>query len=245
MELLQFERAAVGFYISGHPLDRYQQDIKRFTSHDTSDVKGMKDKPWSNSNRRRGPKVTMAGIIANYRERMTKSGTGMMAFFELEDLKGRVEVIVWPKVYASIPEEVLHTDEPILIQGNVRPRQQNRKQDSRNDQGEEQVGPSDEEQKIHYALYPDKIMLLSQVRMEKFHRLQISVLSSELLADKTAKLAELFRGYPGECAVSIAVKDPARWETIMDLPSRFNVIPNDHLVSRIENLFGRDVVSFL
>ncbi|MCD6499857.1 MAG: DNA polymerase III subunit alpha [Deltaproteobacteria bacterium] len=244
MELLQFERAAVGFYISGHPLDRYQQDIKHFITHDATDVEDMMGSPWLN-HRRRWAKVRMAGIITKYRERMTKSGSGMMAFFELEDLKGRVEVLVLPKVYASIPEDVLHTEEPILIQGHLRSRQQNRKQNARNDQTEEHGEQTDEEQQVHYVLYPDKIMLLSQVRMEKFHRLQISVLSSELVPNKTAKLAELFRSTPGECAVSIAVQDPTRWETILDLPSRFNVTPNDHLVSRIENLFGREVVLFL
>src|SRR5262249_45404528 len=73
-ETLKRERGSLGFYLSGHPLDRYANEVARMTTTTTSGLADMRD----------GTEVTLAGVIEGYRERVPKMG-GRIAFFELED----------------------------------------------------------------------------------------------------------------------------------------------------------------
>ena len=67
-ELLAFEKEALGFYISGHPLDRYAGEIRRFTNATAANCieKGER------------AEVILAGVVADYQERPMKSGAGQV-----------------------------------------------------------------------------------------------------------------------------------------------------------------------
>src|SRR5205814_5471107 len=78
-EMLVRERQSLGFYVSGHPLERYLRGdsaLGRFEAKPTSEVAGMSD--WA--------VVRLCGMVEGYREKMFKDGGGKIAFFELEDL---------------------------------------------------------------------------------------------------------------------------------------------------------------
>ncbi|MCC6808382.1 MAG: DNA polymerase III subunit alpha [Deltaproteobacteria bacterium] len=107
-ERLKREKGALGFFLSGHPLDRYKDDLKRLINCSTQDLmaKGMR------------ADVTLAGVVSAMRERPLKDGSGRMAFLTLEDLYGTCEVLVFSKCYADC-EMVLKADEPILVKGQV------------------------------------------------------------------------------------------------------------------------------
>ena len=98
----------LGFYISGHPLDRYLGEIKKFTNATTANCieKGVR------------AEVTLAGIVANYQERPMKSGAGKYAFFTLEDHFGQIEFIVNSKKVEEY-REILGKDDPLLVFGTV------------------------------------------------------------------------------------------------------------------------------
>ena len=104
---LSFEKEALGFFITGHPLDRYSHDMKRFASLDTAGLGEVPDRS----------EVRICGIVAGLKESMTKRGD-RMGFATLEDLLGSVEVVVFPEVYAK-SGECLKTEEPLLVTGNV------------------------------------------------------------------------------------------------------------------------------
>jgi DNA polymerase-3 subunit alpha len=110
IQKLAHEKESLGFYISGHPLQRYIKDVKRFASHSTTNLGDIKNgrKP-----------VSVAGVVEGYRERSTKSGSGRIAYFALADLNGKVDVIVFPRDYEKA-SEILPTDEPILVKGQIR-----------------------------------------------------------------------------------------------------------------------------
>ena len=80
-ELLAFEKESLGFYISGHPLDSFARDIKRFSNATTANCIS------------RGPRaeVTIAGVVVEYQERSIKNSNGKYAFFKLEDQAGQME----------------------------------------------------------------------------------------------------------------------------------------------------------
>ncbi|WP_243371734.1 DNA polymerase III subunit alpha [Geotalea sp. SG265] len=104
---LNQEKEALGFYITGHPLDRYSAQIKKFASVHTSDFAEIKDKT----------EVKICGIVVARKEFITKKGD-KMAFVTLEDLHGSVEVVVLAKVYSRVAE-FLGGDDPILVSGTV------------------------------------------------------------------------------------------------------------------------------
>ncbi|MSM40766.1 MAG: DNA polymerase III subunit alpha [Geobacter sp.] len=104
---LGFEKESLGFFITGHPLDRYSQDMKRFTSADTSSLAEIAD----------GKDVRICGIVVALKEMITKKGD-RMGFATIEDLVGTVEVVVFPEPYAKAAE-LLKTDEPLVVSGTV------------------------------------------------------------------------------------------------------------------------------
>ncbi len=105
--LLNQEKEALGFFITGHPLGRYEQDIKRLASTDTASMGELADKS----------EVRLCGIVVGLKELLTKKGD-RMAFITLEDLLGSVEVVVFADIYATAVE-YLKSDDPILVTGTL------------------------------------------------------------------------------------------------------------------------------
>ena len=105
--LLSYEKEILGFYVTGHPLARYSDSIKRFATCGASELSERTDKE----------QVRVCGIISGIKELITKKGD-RMAFVTLEDLSGSVEVIVFPEVYTA-SMDLLKGDDPLLISGEL------------------------------------------------------------------------------------------------------------------------------
>ena len=106
-EMLRAEREALGFYITAHPLDKYESDLKRFT---TATCEGLPDKSDQS-------KVTLGGVIQRLQLKNSRKGDRYAAF-TLEDKSGTVEVICWPETYRR-SEIDFTTDEPICVTGTL------------------------------------------------------------------------------------------------------------------------------
>ncbi len=106
-EMLKAEREALGFYISGHPLDKYEKDLRRFTTSTTADLRTRPDQC----------KVSVGGVIQSLRLRNSRKGD-RYASFVFEDKSGTVEVICWPETYRRTQVD-LATDEPVCIKGTL------------------------------------------------------------------------------------------------------------------------------
>lgn len=104
-ERLAYEKEALGFYISGHPLTEYARDLKLLATYDTG---GLSKAPHKGE-------VRLGGVVIAKRTQITRKGD-TMAYLTLEDLSGVAEVIVWPDVYAR-SVELLEGDEPVFIRG--------------------------------------------------------------------------------------------------------------------------------
>jgi DNA polymerase-3 subunit alpha len=105
--LLGFEKEAIGFFITGHPLGRHIDDMKRFATSDCASLADLPDKS----------EVRICGIVAGLKESITKKGD-RMGFVTLEDLSGSVEVIVFPETFAKAVE-YLKSEEPLVVSGAV------------------------------------------------------------------------------------------------------------------------------
>ena len=103
---LNMEKETLGLYISGHPLEEYDEVLKLYTNLSRTDTlqNVADDKP-----------VVIAGMITGIKQIITKKGKPM-AFFTLEDLAGGLEVVVFPTVH-EIVNPFLENDQVVIVYG--------------------------------------------------------------------------------------------------------------------------------
>ena len=219
-ELLSRERTALGFYVSGHPLDAYGAEVKRFC---TTNIAGLSDLPPD-------AKVEVAGIVEGYRERPTKAGS-KMAFFVLEDATDRVEVIVRPKFLES-SRDALKLGEPVLIAGQVQ------------FEGERGGGGEDGDE----AQLTKKLLLLDVKPAAAYFAnkakavrvtLELDTLGDQMLLT----LKRTLLGHPGTCPVHLELKGQ---DFRLCLKGEgLYVMPSDLLMTQLERQFGRKVAELV
>lgn len=104
VERFEAEKEAIGFYVSGHPLDKYEQVLVPFAPKFLYDTFPTDRK-----------KVWTAGIIEDIRTVRTKQGQSM-AFVTVTDGTGELEVVIFPNVYRNV-RTYLNEQNPVLIGG--------------------------------------------------------------------------------------------------------------------------------
>jgi DNA polymerase-3 subunit alpha len=107
-ELLKNEKDALGFYITGHPLTKYDTVLSRLKARKTGDLEHATDKS----------EVLIGGILRAVRKKNVKSSGELMAYVTLEDDEGSVEVIVFPSLYKAV-YELLKKDAIVLVKGSI------------------------------------------------------------------------------------------------------------------------------
>ncbi len=108
---LLMEKEQLGIYLTGHPLEDYAKRIRDITDVDTAALYE------EDNSYQHGQDVTMAGIISNVKKMVTKKGD-MMAFLSVEDLFGTIEVIVFPKAFEKIKDNIAE-DNVVVIKGKL------------------------------------------------------------------------------------------------------------------------------
>lgn len=106
-EKLRQEKETLGFFITGHPLDRYKRQLSKLTTARTMDLRQMPNQH----------KVTLAGVIQGLRPKNTRKGDRYASFY-FEDLHGHVEVIAWPDTYRK-HEQLLFDGDPLCLAGRL------------------------------------------------------------------------------------------------------------------------------
>jgi DNA polymerase-3 subunit alpha len=103
-ERLGYEKESLGFFITGHPLERYRAELRQWATATTGRLVEMADR-----------EVSVGGIIAALRLIKTKKGD-RMASFVLEDLEGGAEALVFPDTYKKVSGR-LAEDQVVLVKG--------------------------------------------------------------------------------------------------------------------------------
>ena len=104
---LAFEKEVLGFYLSDHPLKGISDVTKIWAEKSVKDLKSLTTKS----------KQSVLGLVSTFREIITKKGT-RMAFVQLEDLTGVMELVVFPNAYAEYEMEI-KSEKPLLITGQL------------------------------------------------------------------------------------------------------------------------------
>jgi DNA polymerase-3 subunit alpha len=213
-ELLANEKKSLGFYLSGHPLDRYGS-LSVQTTEAMGDVEER-------------TKVRLAGVVEGYRERPMKTG-GKMAFFELEDRTGRIEVKVRPQGVEQFAH-VLSAGEPVVLKGML-------VYDRRNaDEAEEDSAVEPTPQ----IMLDDAVLLADHLRTET-RAVGIRLGYERARREQLQRLAEHLSSCRGNCPVTLTLTLDDGAEVHLALGSNFRVEASDKMLSGLERLFGQNV----
>ncbi|MCI5951525.1 MAG: DNA polymerase III subunit alpha [Anaerostipes sp.] len=110
---LAMEKEVLGIYASGHPLDEYQEVLGKNVTASTTDF--LIDEETGHAKAKDQVPYILGGIVAGKTVKLTKNNQNM-AFITLEDLRGTVEVIVFPRDYA-LYQNYLKEDDKVFIRG--------------------------------------------------------------------------------------------------------------------------------
>src|SRR5579862_2732758 len=108
---LGFEKEILGFFITGHPLEKYRDKLLDFSARSTAEIGEMKSSTGKGE-------VTTGGILKGIRVAKSKKGD-LYAQGQLEDMNGSVDILVFAEAYRRLAEKVKLTV-PVLVKGGVR-----------------------------------------------------------------------------------------------------------------------------
>ncbi|NWF92371.1 MAG: DNA polymerase III subunit alpha [Syntrophaceae bacterium] len=206
-QLIAFEKETIGFYISRHPLASYQEEIRRHTPEDTSTLTRLEH----------GAEVKLCGLVSGLKEITTKKGD-RMAFLSLEDMKGFVEVILFPEVFkAALP--CLRGTDPVLVRGVL-------------DLSEE-----------HPKIKASEVRPLSEVASPSKKTLHLRIPTSSLTPSQLIDLKKIIIAHRGMYRVLLHLSNGREGETVVALSDEYRVDPNPDFRSQVASLFGSPVLS--
>ncbi len=205
------EKSTLGFYVSGHPLDRYEKELRRFCNVNCETIENTQNRF----------NAVIGGSVEGIRSIRTRSGK-TMAFFELEDATGRVEVIVRPKILEEY-REPLYAGEPIVAKGTVK--------------HERDRSGGDE---IQVKLVLDEVVPLAQAISQKTRAVTLRLRMELLSEDKLHQLRTALSRHRGPIPVSLELHEPGSF-TVQLPHTGVSVDASDQMRSSLEQLFGENV----
>jgi DNA polymerase-3 subunit alpha len=237
-EMLVREKQSLGFYVSGHPLERYLRGGTALTDSKGGNARGLNAhmlarldaipttecavaQEWS--------VVKLCGMVEGYRERIFKDGGGKIAFFELEDLVGRVTVKVRSNQIDAYAH-VLTSGEPVLVTGKVSfPRR------------EEDAAEDAEEGAREPTIFLNEATSLVEEIKHDTKLLTIRLHASRAASGDLKRMAEVFATARGDCPVALHLTMANGAEAVLSLGRAHRVEVGDALLAGLERVFGEQV----
>ena len=207
-KLLAFEKEALGFYISGHPLARFSHLLEKYTTTTTAKLGELAN----------GSEVTLGGIITTLRLITTRNGK-RMAFAGLEDLKGRVEVIVFPDVYNQ-EISLVRKETMLIVKG--------------------RVDRSGEIAKV----IASQILPLEEAEELLTKTVHINMTTTGLEGEMLNPLKKILLTHPGEAEVYLHLRTTHHGEAVISPGHRIKVKAIPELKKEIEELLGEGTIYY-
>ncbi len=209
-EKLSYESQLMGIYVSGHPLDRFSGVLKQLAS---KEIAGVHEMPGNDKR-----DMMLAGIISSRKNILTKKGD-RMCFLNLEDLSGKIECIVFPKTFAQY-EEVLATEDPIIMSG--------------------QVNLAEEPRKF----FPSKVEKLKDQAEERVTGVRINVKMKGVDKRRLEKFKQVLLSYRGSVPTHLIFEN-GEGKARLPLGQDFLVNPTPQLAAKINEVFQSNSVQFI
>jgi DNA polymerase-3 subunit alpha len=220
---LSSEKEVLGFFVSGHPLDKYAEKLRNLSNVvSTAAALEMKPPPAPKWGQQRDPgdEISIAGVLVGMRAAKSKRTEKMYAQGQLEDSYGKIEVVCFPKDYEKLAEK-LKTEAAVLVRGVLT--------------GEEESAPKLAISGLQ-PLDEVQIRLPTGVRL----RLNLDVANEEMLAAVRAKIDAA----PGPGKLMMHLQKKGHYEVILE-PAGISVAADRGWIESIEELVGRGAVQVL
>ena len=206
-QLVAFEKETIGFYLSRHPLSHYEDEIKKYTDLDTSSLPKLQN----------GTEVRICGLVNGLKEIVTKKGD-RMAFLTLEDMKGLVEVILFPEVFkAALP--CLRGGDPLLVKGTL-------------DLSED-----------HVKIKGTEVHSLSELRASPERPLHLKIPVSSFDPSQLTDLRDIIVANRGSSKVLLHFVGGNNREIVVALSDQYSVNPSQDFKNRVQNAFKSALIS--
>ena len=209
-EKLRYEKELIGIYVSGHPLNDFKDALKQISSCPIAQISELQG-----SDKR---EMTLTGLISNRKNLVTKKGD-RMCFISLEDLTGKIECVVFPKVFAEY-ENLLDTDEPLMISGSINLAEEPRK------------------------FFPHKIQKLKKEVEERVSGVRIRINLEDVKTSTLNSFQQLLLCYRGRIPAHI-IFESQEGKARMPLGDEFLVDPCPQMAAKINDLFQSNSVKFI
>ena len=231
-ELLSKEKEILGFYLTGHPLARYASIIERVSNCDCGSLSqknnssnGEAEENFNQTeespkvNKREGEAVNIGGLIKDFKKIFNKNNEEM-AFLNLEDLNGVIEVVIFSDIYKKY-SSLLEKDTPVLVKGKVSYRNHAPK------------------------ILAEKIIPLEKAEEELTSRILIDFTANGLSKELLFSLKELLIREKGKCSVTLKVATSENLLATIDLDQEIKISPCKEILQEIEKLTGEGTVHCL
>jgi DNA polymerase-3 subunit alpha len=212
-EALAFEKEALGFYITGHPLDKFDRALKKIAS---GTIAALKEKAQPGE-------VKIGGVVSALRLRNTKKGD-RYGSFNLEDKTGFIEVIAWPDTYKKC-FALLGADDPIYVKGRL-------------EVGEDRIQVIANEIDALAQAAKNQKNGAANGNGEKVH---VYVREAEVSAEELILLRDTLLDFPGRSTVYLHMLQSTNGETVIELPDQVRIASSPKLEGTVERLFGARV----
>jgi DNA polymerase-3 subunit alpha len=219
---LQNEKDVLGFFVSGHPLDRYREKLRNLKVVDTVTACEMKPEPqqFRRGQQENANEIQIAGVITGLKVAKSKRSGEMYAQASLEDTVGKIELIAFPASYEKLAES-LRIDVPVLVRGSLR--------------GEEEAAPK---------LAVSSITALEDVKIRLPDAIRIKVPLHSPDAELLAKLQAVFAAAPGNGKLMLRLEEPDQFAVDME-PHGVSVAADVAFIEQVESLVGRGAVQVI
>jgi DNA polymerase-3 subunit alpha len=216
---LQNEKDVLGFFVSGHPMDKYREKLRNMKVVDTATACEMKPEPqvFRRGQAEQGNEISIAGVITGLKVAKSKKSGELYAQATLEDTVGKIELIAFPQSYEKLAEK-LKIDVPVVVRGQLR--------------GEEDSAPK---------LAVSSIQALEDIKLKLPEALRITVPLHSSDAHLLEKLLRLFQDSPGRGKLLLDFEEPGEFRAVLE-PTKVMVAADRLFIDRVEELVGNGAV---
>ena len=220
-ELLAYEKEVLGIYLSGHPLEKVRSQLERYISitsdalilEDEDELKQVEEDKKTIED---GTRVVVGGIMVDKKVIFTKNNH-KMAFLTLEDLRGTMEIIIFPNLYeefVKFPEDSVY-----LVRGRVSVKEE-----------------------TNVVVLAEKITTLNNLLNHGVDEPHLLLRLDETMRTPAVRneLLQIFQSFKGKTKIVVENVEDG---TLKAFPDKYNVQICDELVKKLTNLLGKECLT--
>lgn len=208
-QILTFEKEILGFYITGHPLAKYEKMLREYSTANSNSLKELED----------GARVRFGGMINKVKSTVTKRTGEKMAIMIMEDLEGKVEILVFPAAYKKVSKYV-RENFGVFIEGKLSLREERPK------------------------IIAENIVPIEEARLRFTQAISVDLISLGMEGDILEGLKKVLKKHRGDTPVylNVSTKRNGSYRILVDRD--LFVTPTNEMVLELEDFVGRDHISF-